>query len=59
MVSRRAISDAIAAFMVDSPIECLFLPSSLSPLALIITHKFRRRLRCEEPFGALGIGAGP
>ena len=28
-----------------------FLAASLKPTALIITHKFLRHLRCEEPFG--------
>jgi len=33
IVSRRAISDAVVAFMVDSPIISLCFPSGLKPLA--------------------------
>ena len=52
IVSRRAISDAVAAFMVDSPIISLCFPSGLKPLASGLPQTQRASIRRE----AQGLG---
>jgi hypothetical protein len=52
MVSRRAISDAVAALMVDSPIISLGFPSGLKPLASGLPQTQRASIRRE----AQGLG---
>jgi hypothetical protein len=52
IVSRRAISDAVAAFIVDSPIISLCFPSGLKPLASGLPQTQRASIRRE----AQGLG---